>query len=181
MLRQEKGITLVALIVTIIVLIILAAVSITALTGEHGILSEAQIARCMNAYNQADEQMKLAYTTVRTEITIGTARDATYNAKTKLAEYVNNFMTKDLPENEYKFAVDNTNNVIYIKYENSAIDQGLIDNTSDPKVPRFNRVAYASIAFTEQSASYAFDIEKPSTSVINDSDWSRTVTVPTNP
>lgn len=170
MLRQEKGITLVALIVTIIVLIILAAVSITALTGEHGVLTEAQIARCMNAYNQANEQMKLAYTTVRTKITVGTAQDATYDATQKLTDYVNKALVIDLPEDAYQFAIDDTNKVIYIKYENSSIDQGLIDNESTPPVPRNDRVAYGSITFTAQSASYAFDIEKPTTVT----DWKRT-------
>ena len=42
---NEKGITLVALIVTIIVLLILAGVSIAMLTGENGILTQAQRAK----------------------------------------------------------------------------------------------------------------------------------------
>ncbi len=36
--RTNKGITLIALVITIIVLLILAAVSIATLTGENGIL-----------------------------------------------------------------------------------------------------------------------------------------------
>ena len=36
--RKNKGITLIALVITIIVLLILAAVSIATLTGENGIL-----------------------------------------------------------------------------------------------------------------------------------------------
>ena len=42
---NEKGITLVALIVTIIVLLILAGVSMAMLTGENGILTQAQNAK----------------------------------------------------------------------------------------------------------------------------------------
>ena len=38
---NEKGITLIALVITIIVLLILAAVSIATLTGQNGILSRA--------------------------------------------------------------------------------------------------------------------------------------------
>ena len=41
-LRKENGITLIALVITIIVLLILAGVSIAMLTGENGILSQAQ-------------------------------------------------------------------------------------------------------------------------------------------
>ena len=38
---QEKGITLIALVVTIIVLLILAGISIAMLTGQNGILNRA--------------------------------------------------------------------------------------------------------------------------------------------
>ena len=43
--RKNKGITLIALVITIIVLLILAGVSIAMLTGENGILSQAQKAK----------------------------------------------------------------------------------------------------------------------------------------
>lgn len=43
--KNQKGVTLIALVITIIVLIILAAVSIAMLTGENGILTEAESAR----------------------------------------------------------------------------------------------------------------------------------------
>ena len=41
MLKNNKGITLIALVITIIVLLILAGVSIAMLTGENGILKQA--------------------------------------------------------------------------------------------------------------------------------------------
>ena len=44
-LKQNKGITLIALVITIIVLLILAAVSIAMLTGENGILNQASKAK----------------------------------------------------------------------------------------------------------------------------------------
>ena len=57
---REKGITLIALVITIIVLLILAGVSIAMLTGENGILSQAQNAK--NKTNEAakNEQLDLA-------------------------------------------------------------------------------------------------------------------------
>jgi len=42
MLKGQKGITLVALVVTIIVLIILAGISISLLLGDNGIIQKAQ-------------------------------------------------------------------------------------------------------------------------------------------
>ena len=41
-LKNMKGITLIALVITIIVLLILAGVSIAMLTGQNGILTQAQ-------------------------------------------------------------------------------------------------------------------------------------------
>ncbi len=43
--EKERGITLIALVITIIVLLILAGVSIAMLTGENGILTQAQVAK----------------------------------------------------------------------------------------------------------------------------------------
>ena len=44
-LKKNNGITLIALVITIIVLLILAAITISALTGENGLLSKAIEAR----------------------------------------------------------------------------------------------------------------------------------------
>lgn len=43
--KNQKGITLIALVITIIVLLILAGVSIATLTGENGVLTQAQNAK----------------------------------------------------------------------------------------------------------------------------------------
>ena len=58
--RKEKGITLIALVITIIVLLILAGVSIAMLTGENGILSQAQNAKNETEEAGAIEEIKLA-------------------------------------------------------------------------------------------------------------------------
>ena len=43
--KKERGITLIALVITITVLLILAGVSIAMLTGDNGILTEASNAK----------------------------------------------------------------------------------------------------------------------------------------
>ena len=45
MLKKQKGITLVALVVTIVVLLILAGVSINLVLGDNGIVKKAQEAK----------------------------------------------------------------------------------------------------------------------------------------
>ena len=57
--KKTRGITLIALIITIIVLLILAGVSITMLTGNNGILTQASNAKIMNNLSKVDESIKL--------------------------------------------------------------------------------------------------------------------------
>lgn len=59
--RKEKGITLIALVITIIVLLILAAVAIATLTGENGILTQANKAKTETTIGEEQEQIKLGY------------------------------------------------------------------------------------------------------------------------
>ena len=58
--EAQKGITLIALVITIIVLLILAGVSIAMLTGQNGILTQAQNAKTTTENKSAEEKVKLA-------------------------------------------------------------------------------------------------------------------------
>ena len=58
-LKNEKGITLIALVITIIVLLILAAVSIATLTGENGILTRATDSKEQTEIASVKEQAQL--------------------------------------------------------------------------------------------------------------------------
>ena len=58
-LRRNKGITLIALVVTIIVLLILAGISIAMLTGQNGILNRAAEAKEKTGVAQEDEEKTL--------------------------------------------------------------------------------------------------------------------------
>ena len=46
--KEQKGITLIALVITIIVMLVLAGVSINAIIGDNGILSKAQSAKLLS-------------------------------------------------------------------------------------------------------------------------------------
>lgn len=60
MLKNNKGITLIALVVTIIVLLILAGVSIAMLTGDNGILTQSKTAKTDTEKAEAVERINLA-------------------------------------------------------------------------------------------------------------------------
>ncbi len=59
MIKEKKGITLIALVITIIVLLILAGVTIVALSGDNGILKRAADAKEQTEEAQKDEKNKL--------------------------------------------------------------------------------------------------------------------------
>lgn len=60
MMKNQKGITLIALVITIIVLLILAGVSIAMLTGENGILTQTNKAKYTQIEGQVKEEINLA-------------------------------------------------------------------------------------------------------------------------
>lgn len=66
-LRQMKGITLIALVITIIVLLILAGVSIAMLTGGNGILTQAQRTKKETEQSNVKEKVQLAMQSILTE------------------------------------------------------------------------------------------------------------------
>ena len=81
--KREKGITLIALVITIIVLLILAGVSIAMLTGQNGILTQAQNAKTTTENKSAEEKVKLSVMGARADdgtLTVGKLR-------TELANY----------------------------------------------------------------------------------------------
>ncbi len=58
--KENKGITLIALVMTIIVLLILAGIGIASLTGENGILKKANMAKFKTEKATTEEQVNLA-------------------------------------------------------------------------------------------------------------------------
>ena len=68
---NQRGITLIALVITIIVLLILAGVSIAMLTGQNGILAQAQKAKTTTDNKSAEEKVKLAVMAARSQSETG--------------------------------------------------------------------------------------------------------------
>ncbi len=65
---KQEGITLIALVITIIVLLILAGVSIAMLTGQNGILTQANNAKIEQSHGSVREGIALAYNEYQIEI-----------------------------------------------------------------------------------------------------------------
>lgn len=79
MMKNQKGITLIALVITIIVLLILAGVSIAMLTGDNGVLTKAKEANVANLRASADDYVNLAIQSLNIEIQKQKIDDSDYN------------------------------------------------------------------------------------------------------
>lgn len=75
--RKNKGITLIALVITIIVLLILAGVSIAFLTGDNGILTRASTSSKEYNYQSAVESLKVKLQEVNLNVISATGKKAT--------------------------------------------------------------------------------------------------------
>lgn len=78
--RNQKGITLIALIVTIIVLIIIAGISIATLTADNGILRQVDSAKVATIEGNAREQVNLSCAALRLAIAEAQAKNNAYSA-----------------------------------------------------------------------------------------------------
>ena len=84
--QRQEGITLIALVVTIVVLLILAGTSIAMLTGDNGIITNAQKSQMENTKSEVIEKMNMAYNAAYSEARIKMATDAGYQPSAHIAE-----------------------------------------------------------------------------------------------
>ena len=155
--RREKGITLIALVITIIVLLILAGVSIAMLTGENGIIAQAKKAKEKTEISSEEEYIKLLITEYKIdnntygeelkEVEFNTLDDTTsiYDAETGTT-YANGwFYLKPDDVKDYNFKnsyIINYTTGEYVKYDDKihrivtnellCITDGLV-YSADPK------------------------------------------------
>lgn len=73
--KNEKGITLIALVVTIIVLLILAGVSISMIMGENGIVNRAQDSKEKTKEAELEEEVELLIAENDIEERVGNTTD----------------------------------------------------------------------------------------------------------
>ncbi len=115
--KEERAITLIALVVTIIVLLILAGISINMLTGQNGILNRASEAKESTGAAQTEELVKLSITDAisrglgsLTDANLKTALDNNIGAgKYEISGDETNGWTVKANGKEYK--IDSTGNI----------------------------------------------------------------------
>ena len=102
-LQKEKGITLIALVITIIVLLMLAGISVTMITGNNGIITQAQKAKNETGKAQIEEENILS------------------NYEDKIFEYSNSEWEKILANAE-KHPEQKESDVIGVGVDGSAVN-----------------------------------------------------------
>ena len=126
--KAERGITLIALVITIIVLLILAGVTIATLTGDNGILTKAGDAKTSTEIAEVKER-------VQTDILGEQAGNNGELTKGKFIEILNKYF-KDVPTEE-NFPEDITSLILKTKEEYGSHDIKIseIYSGSFPKTP----------------------------------------------
>jgi hypothetical protein len=117
MFKQDKGITLVALVITIIVLLILAGVSISLVVGDNGVMSRAQNASDNTKYSQIKEAVGLALSDIQSEYWAKYAESAV----TGMGDYFNEKKLSDaLYSNGYTLASAVATNANAVRVSNAS-------------------------------------------------------------
>lgn len=121
--KTEKGITILALVITVIVLLIIAGVTIASLTGDNGILINAQDAKLATELSKYQEELEL-YKVNKTMEDSNFEEDTLTAGKTDL-----NYNTKSEEEGNIKTIITDITDEYFEKLE--VIKGKLLINTQD--------------------------------------------------
>jgi len=122
--RKEKGITLIALVITIIVLLILAGVTIATLTGDNGLLTKAGEAKNASEIAEEKDIISISAIQAQSENKYGNLEESKFsealntnskagNKASIIAEDIGSFTVK-FESNRY-YEVDKNGNIGYVE------------------------------------------------------------------
>ena len=116
--RNDRGITLIALVISIIVMLILAGVSISVLSGDNGILKQATTAKTKTDIAGLKEQVEMAVVSYQSDNIHNTKKLTVSEIVDKLKDdnIIDNNMTF-MQNSSYKFSYngyikDNSGNIV---------------------------------------------------------------------
>ena len=133
--KREKGITLLALVITIIVLLIVAGVSIATLTGNNGILTQAQNAKAKTEIAAAKEniELKVIENSKLNDDMKSLSEDLSSMKEVKIIGETDEEIIGKY--NEYVFVIDQDKNVTMV---NNLITNGFLENKNTTNFPGLN-------------------------------------------
>lgn len=86
--RNQRGVTLISLVVTIVVMLIIAGAAISTLGGDNGIITQSQKARVTSTQADVVEKMELAFQAVNTKVMMKTTSDFSYRPEEHIEDYI---------------------------------------------------------------------------------------------
>ena len=125
MIRKQRGITLIALIITIIVLLILAGVSISLVVGDNGVLTQSQNAKKKTEEANAIEEISMAWSSIYTDYLVDSSANPNiqkngYFTLTNFQKYMNG-------NGSITAAVYNSDGTVSINYQrNSEVTENYV-------------------------------------------------------
>ena len=114
LLKKEKGITLIALVITILVLLILAGIAISMVVGNNGIMNKTTTAVETHRNASAEEEIALAWANCEVDYNVGKAGD--YTAKREdyyTVENLNKYLVGKGTVSEINYVEDGESTVTY--------------------------------------------------------------------
>lgn len=127
--KNQKGITLVALVITIIVLLILAGVSISLVVGQNGVLNQASNA--VNKQEQAtvkqDVEMAVASCTTDMYAAMATNTSSnidTYLTQAKLVAYCDSKATVTYTKPTVTYVIGGTTYTLTLTFDGNSVSVG---------------------------------------------------------
>ena len=134
MIKDYKGISLVALVITIIVLLILAGITISFTVGSNGILTKAKNAKEQTNIAQAKESVELIIASLQTE-NEGKATISNLKEYAQTDSDIAIDTNKIIYKGEYEFTIDNNLKITDIKKcNNKDVSPASITKLSTPMV-----------------------------------------------
>ncbi len=143
--KNNKGITLIALVITIIVLLILAGVAIAMLSGDNGILTRASDAKIVNEIGALKDQVNLAaseglsdffeneYVTAEADKTAGLTKQSAVYAKAKAVTTTSAYVEFANVDASSKIVIQGKDDKNYLKAEGTVQTDGTINWTDNFK------------------------------------------------
>ena len=161
--KKQKGITLIALVVTIVILLILSGISLNIVLSNNGIITKAQEAKTLNSHSTVLESLQIENSSYETEYELGDTEvdfetylknkgiiDGNFNVNTaKLVGKKTSAGNGKNHQDVYTIEVDDVEDGYRLKYygknESENKDLGIIgykkgetDEPSDPSIFNFN-------------------------------------------
>lgn len=147
----EKGITLIALVLTIIVLLILAGIAISMISGENGLLKKAADSKVESERQQRIEKIKLA-------VTAAMMNEEHKIDKEKLEEELNKYFGKANVEESDGFIITIGENDVYQVDENGILVDNKNETETEDEIIIENETKQSSTGVLTLDSSVGYDL-----------------------